>query len=128
MCRGRTNTNAQIVRTEVLALKHQSKDTSDSVTTVFDTVLNPDTEKGEYSPSDHDLTADAVFIFVAGTDTTANTLAIGTWNLLRNPHMLQALKSELRQAIPEMNTTLDWVTLENLPYLVRARSPVSNVH
>jgi len=58
-------------------------------------------------------------MFGAGTDTTANTLVVGTWNILSEPRILQRLKDELRQAMPDKNDTPDWATLENLPYLVR---------
>ncbi len=120
------NIKEKMVRTQVFTLKDRAKDTGGSVPTVFDTVLNPDPAKGEYTPSDHDLTADAVFLFVAGTDTTANTLSLGTWQLLKNPSMLQTMQTELRQVMPEKDMTPDWVTLENLPYLVRASLPPLN--
>ncbi len=58
-------------------------------------------------------------MFGAGTDTTANTLVVATWYILNEPRILQTLNHELRQAMPDKNDTLDWATLENLPYLVR---------
>jgi len=63
-------------------------------------MLNPDSEKGQYTPSDHDLTADAFLMFGAGTDTTANTLIQGTWYVLSNA---------------KKDVMLDWATLEKLP-------------
>lgn len=57
-------------------------------------------------------------MFGAGTDTTANTLVVGTWNIVSEPRILQRLKDELWQAMPDKDDTLDWATLENLPYLV----------
>lgn len=57
-------------------------------------------------------------MFGAGTDTTANTLVVATWHILDEPRILQRLKNELRQAMPDIDDTLDWASLENLPYLV----------
>lgn len=58
-------------------------------------------------------------MFTAGTDTTAHTLTIGTWYLMKNPTMLAKLRSELRTAIPDAdsNELMSAWTLEQLPYL-----------
>lgn len=55
-----------------------------------------------------------------GTDTTAHTLTTGSWYLLNNVDMLEILRKELADAIPDMSSgiTVSWVTLEKLPYLV----------
>lgn len=65
-------------------------------------------------------------MFGAGTDTAANTLVVVTWHILNEPRILQALNHELRQVMPDKNDTLDWATLENLPYLVRICASVSS--
>jgi cytochrome P450 len=80
-------------------------------------MLNPDPTKGQYTPPNVGLTNDAVLMFVAGTDTTANTLVNATWALLNNSQIRKTLQAELRSAIPDKNTMVDWVTLEGLPYL-----------
>lgn len=86
--------------------------------TIFDTMLNPDSEKGQYTPSNDDLTSDAFLMFGAGTDTTGNALVQGTWYILSTPGVLEKLQNELRRAMPNKDDVLDWATLENLPYLV----------
>jgi hypothetical protein len=107
--------------------------------TVFQTALHPDKEKGQWSPDLKSLTADALLFFAAGkpwgclflglvtdsanllgTDTTAHTLTVGTWYLLNNIDMLKTLREELVEVIPDVNSavSVDWVTLEKLPYLV----------
>lgn len=55
-----------------------------------------------------------------GTDTTAHTLTTGTWYLLNNIEMLETLRKELVEVIPDMDSAVvvSWVTLEKLPYLV----------
>ena len=57
---------------------------------------------------------------MAGTDTTSHTLVTAIWHLLDgSPHMVQRLKDELKEAIPDKEKIPDWATLEKLPYLVR---------
>ena len=83
-------------------------------------MLNPNLEKGQFAPSLDELTADAVFLLIAGTDTTAHTLILATYCILTNPTILAKLKSELREAMPEKDSLLDWATLEQIPYLVKS--------
>lgn len=116
---------------QVQYLKKRRKTSPGSFPTIFDVALNPDPSKGQFTPSDDALAADAVLMFGAGTDTTAHTLVVGTWHILNEPRILQTLNHELRQAMPNRDDTLDWATLENLPYLVRTHpirlKPSSNV-
>ena len=58
-------------------------------------------------------------MFLAGTDTTANTLVFATWYLLKNPEIERKLVAELRHAMPDKNEMANWETLETLPFLVR---------
>ncbi len=95
----------------------QPEHQSTSTPTVFDTMLNPDTSKGQYTPSERGLTDDAFLMFVAGTDTTANTLCYGTWHVLRDPKIQARLKEELKKAMPDRNATPSWAALESIPYL-----------
>jgi cytochrome P450 len=80
-------------------------------------MLNPDCAKGQYTPPEAGLTDDAVLMFVAGTDTTANALVNVTWGVLNNSQILKTLQTELRLAIPDKNEITDWAILESLPYL-----------
>jgi hypothetical protein len=45
---------------------------------------------------------------------------MGTWYLLNNPKMLDILRQELVNAIPDKSSgvTVNWLALEKLPYLV----------
>lgn len=81
-------------------------------------MLHPDLAKGQYTPSFPDLIAEGVLMVGAGTDTSANTLCIGTWHLLNAPDALAKLKAELQQAMPRKEDA-DLATLKALPYLVR---------
>lgn len=53
----------------------------------------------------------------AGTDTTANTLAVLTYHILANPHITKRLKAELAEAMPDTETMPESAQLEALPYL-----------
>lgn len=55
----------------------------------------------------------------AGTETSSQTLEVAVFNLLDGPaHMLDRLKGELRQVMPEKRMTVELASLEKLPYLV----------
>ena len=85
---------------------------------MFDAALNPDTEKGQYTSTTTELTSDAFVMLLAGTDTTAAALTVAVFGILRNPHVMNELRVELRDAMPTVTTTADWASLEKLPYLV----------
>lgn len=83
--------------------------------TIFDELLN-----GELPPEERSverLTDEAVTIVVAGSETVAWALTVGTYHILANVSILRKLKTELATAIPELSKSTPQVTLENLPYL-----------
>ena len=53
----------------------------------------------------------------AGLETTAWTLALGTFYILHSPEIHKRLKDELAMAMPDPNHILPWANLETLPYL-----------
>jgi cytochrome P450 len=57
-------------------------------------------------------------IISAGTDTTGNALEIATYHILNDDKVYGKLTAELKEAFPDPPLTLDFVTLEKLPYLV----------
>lgn len=95
---------------------------SDTAASVFKTALNPKVEKGQPVLSTNDLGADALVIYTAGTDTTANTLVTGTWGLLNNKPQMLKLRKELQEALPYHEDLsimeLGWGELEKLETLV----------
>ena len=80
-------------------------------------MLNPKLEQGQYTPTLQELTGDALLLLLAGTDSTAHTLVTATYGLLTNPEMLRKLKIELKNAIPDRDSLVEWAALEKLPYL-----------
>lgn len=63
------------------------------------------------------LLDEAIVLVGAGTDTTANTLAALTYHILANPDILKKLKTELAEAIPDVETLPESTRIETLPYL-----------
>ena len=95
-------------------------------TTVFDATLSPNLEKGQYTPPIKSLAADAFTFVMAGTETSSNVLITTIFKVLDGePRMLERLKGELREAIPDTNTIVAWAVLENLPYLVMSHIVVN---
>ncbi|KAL8823876.1 MAG: hypothetical protein Q9191_005480, partial [Dirinaria sp. TL-2023a] len=91
----------------------------EDLNSVFDTTLHPNVEKGQFTPPLNEMAADAFSFINAGTDTSSNALSIGIFELLDGPpHMIQRLKRELLESIPDENTMVEWAVLEKLPYLV----------
>ena len=89
---------------------------------MFDVVLNPKENKSKVVLSDADLTAEAVFMLLAGMDTTSNALVVGTWEILQNKQVHQKLMKELYEVIPDKNSDFNADTLDKLPYLVELAS------
>ncbi|PNY20708.1 Trichodiene oxygenase [Tolypocladium capitatum] len=64
------------------------------------------------------LKHEAASITGAGIDTTKTTLGLATYHILANQHILERLRAELKDAIPEVNAAIPSVPeLEQLPYL-----------
>lgn len=83
--------------------------------TIFHEIL--DSKLPEPEKTVRRLSDEAEVIVLAGTLTTAWTLDVCTFHLLRTPAALRKLKAELRAAIPDRNVPTPLVTLEQLPYL-----------
>lgn len=56
-------------------------------------------------------------IIGAGLETTAWALSIACFHIINDPKILQKLRDELNEALPDPSAELDWLTLEKLPYL-----------
>jgi cytochrome P450 len=54
----------------------------------------------------------------AGSETTAQILAVLSYHLISNPAVLAKLQKELETVMPDPNTPVKWQQLERLPYLV----------
>lgn len=84
--------------------------------TIFHELLNK--EHGHKIPSFTSLRDEALLMVFAGTDTSSNTLTLGTIHVLHNPDIHSRLKTELLTAWPELMNRPRYEVLEGLPYLV----------
>jgi len=61
---------------------------------------------------------DEAFVLIsAATDTTGNVMTVAAYNVITNHLIYRKLAAELAEAFPDPSATLDFVTLEKLPYL-----------
>ncbi|PKY04740.1 cytochrome P450 [Aspergillus campestris IBT 28561] len=86
-------------------------------TTIFHQLLSPNAAEGHVVPTVDQLKDEAFVIVAAAADTTGNALTISTYNVVRNPDIYAKLTAELKEAFPDPEARLDFVTLEKLPYL-----------
>ena len=88
----------------------------------FDLLLEPQPDKNYNVPSVEELVNEALFLVLAGTDTTTYAAAHATYYVLTHSKVLKQLKEELKSTVRENGGQLDWGGIRNLPYLVRCRS------
>lgn len=85
--------------------------------------------------TDKELLAESILLLVAGSDTSATTIAASIFYLLRHPSVLQTLRKELHQSFGGLNEiNYAGTQLANLPYLracideaLRLNPPVGSV-
>lgn len=83
--------------------------------TIFSELLEGDLPA--YEKSVPRLIQEAHIVTSAGTETTAWCLSVITFHLLDKPCLLQKLRQELEEAIPDISVQAPLLTLEKLPYL-----------
>lgn len=69
-------------------------------------------------PSVEDIKDEAYTIMLAAADTTGSTMATIARYLTSNPEIYQKLVAELKEAYPDPEQKMEFLTLEKLPYLV----------
>lgn len=70
-----------------------------------------------HEKTDERLMDEGLILVGAGGETTAQTLAVLVFHLLKNPVALSKLTDELRTAIPDRRNHPPWQKLEQMPYL-----------
>jgi cytochrome P450 len=83
--------------------------------TIFEDVLDSDLPAEQKLPAR--LGDEAQTVIGAGLVTTAWALAHATFYILNQPETLKRLQEELRAAIPNPTTPVEWTKLEELPFL-----------
>ena len=101
---------------QIMDIKSGDEKPGDEVTqsSIFRTLLESDLPPQDKSTSR--LLQEAQTIVGGGSETTARTLAVGTYHILSNKHVLESLLSELHTVIPQ-DKIPSVVELETLPYL-----------
>ncbi|EGD97356.1 benzoate 4-monooxygenase cytochrome P450 [Trichophyton tonsurans CBS 112818] len=105
----------QSSREQVVRVKRQVEaNEKPERTTIFHQFLNPEFMKE--LPTVEQLKDEAYIVVAAAADTTGNAMTIGLYNTVSSPKIYAAVTAELREAFPDPNGDIDFVTLEKLPY------------
>ncbi|KAH8688960.1 cytochrome P450 [Talaromyces proteolyticus] len=83
--------------------------------TIFDALLDPSLPPSEKTVER--LTEEGFILLGAGSETTANTMALAAYHLTKNKLVLEKLRAELKQVMPSPKSSPCWSDLEQLPYL-----------
>lgn len=89
--------------------------------TIFDALLDPSLPPSEKTLER--LCEEGLILLGAGSETTANTMALAAYHLARNKPVQEKLREELRTVMPTPDSRPLWSDLERLPYLVRSVNP-----
>lgn len=101
---------------EKIANVKASNDYDPEFPTIINRILSskiPDSEKEVTR-----VTEEAYVILIAGTDTTAGTMAAICYLLLTKPEILNKVKDELRAVIPDAEKLPSCADVNSLTYLV----------
>ncbi|KAH8743182.1 benzoate 4-monooxygenase cytochrome P450 [Diaporthe sp. PMI_573] len=83
--------------------------------TIFQDILQSSLPPSEKAPAR--LSAEANLLQIAGTETTARTLAVLLFHLIDSPEVLDRLRSELKAYSPGSGATMHLAELEAIPYI-----------
>lgn len=89
---------------------------------IYHQLLDKEAYKSGKIPSRGHLYEEAQTLVFAGTDTTGNTLMVGTFYMLENESLVKRLKNELREHWPNLDKTPRYEDLQKLPFLVSCSS------
>jgi cytochrome P450 len=67
----------------------------------------------------HRLADEGEILVAAGSETTAKTLSITAFYIIKTPQVFERLRKELTTIMPQSTSTPTWTALEQLPYFVR---------
>jgi cytochrome P450 len=83
---------------------------------LFEVLLTP-LDEGYEVPTPDQIKDEAVSVLAAAADTTGNAMTVAAYYVANDPEIHSKLYAELVKAFPDPNATLDYLTLESLPYL-----------
>ncbi len=85
---------------------------------IYHQLLDKEAYKDGKIPNRGHLVEEAQTMVFAGTDTTGNTLMVGTFYMLENDALVKRLKDELREHWPNLEEPPQYEDLRKLPFLV----------
>ncbi|KAL3465633.1 cytochrome P450 [Aspergillus heterothallicus] len=108
---------SMVRRQAIEALDAQAKGRGgDKKQSIFNALVDPSLPPQERTVDR--LTEEGMIVLGAGAETTANTLTLGAYHLIRNPSVVLRLREELKNtAMPHHDSQPRWADLEKLPYL-----------
>ena len=83
---------------------------------IFHEVLNSKAPKHEKTVDR--MTQEALALISAASETTSSVLATTIFHVLSNTQIYDQLKAELKEAMEDPKSLIEWRRLEQLPYLV----------
>jgi cytochrome P450 len=83
---------------------------------IFQDILQSNLPPSDKTPAR--LSAEAGLLVMAGTETTARSLAVIMFYLLDTPHVLERLRKELAPHMPRPDSRVSLAELEGIPYFV----------
>jgi cytochrome P450 len=89
----------EMIKVKINRIKAEGKHDKGSKRAIFHDVLSGDSWPSEKTAER--LSHEAVIVLSAGTETTARALASISFELIRNPKMLEELRSELTTVLPD---------------------------
>ncbi|KZT38154.1 cytochrome P450 [Sistotremastrum suecicum HHB10207 ss-3] len=93
----------------------QEKDAGRS--TLLSTLLLYRYSNTDEAVPEQDVLTESIAHLIAGSDTTATTLAYICWELSKRPDIMRSLREEIDLAMPDARSIPDIQVLQNLPYL-----------
>ncbi|KAJ4296097.1 hypothetical protein N0V88_004799 [Collariella sp. IMI 366227] len=96
------------------AVEQEDKDDEETGRTIFRDIVRSSLPPSDKTPAR--LAAEANLLQIAGTETTARTLAVLMFHLIDNPPVLKRLRMELAPHMPQPDSVVPLAELEAIPY------------
>ena len=100
--------------TEIVEGRHEEEKSADHPT-IFEELVKSDLPPEEKAVGR--LNDEAQLVVAAGLTTTAWAMSVASFHIINNPRIFNKLRKELVQAIPDPTVPVDWLKMEQLPYL-----------
>jgi cytochrome P450 len=107
---------AIIANQSAISHERNNADLKDLDRTIFNALNDPSVPAEERTIIR--LQDEGLLVLAAGTETITNALALAAFHLYSNKTILQKLRQEIQQVMPDPDSPAPWLQLEQLPYMV----------